>query len=324
MNIKELSRLCGVSVCTVSRVLNGRAEQFRIAAATAGHVMDMARKVDYRPNYLAHSLNIGRTYSIGLVFANTIDNYLGSIMEGVESHLRGTDYQTVVETGENDIWLQDQVMRRMLHRQTDGIIFYPEALPAGMTYKLPGTDNGRKHTVPVVVIGRTIPEARDQVMMADREAGAATARYFLEAGCRRFAILTRPTGCSSDRNRQTGFLETLKKAGVPATRRIAIEEEDGPSSESLRQASQADAIFGVNSSLLLVFIQALRGIHDVHAMRFVSVGAVEGADLMGVKLRTWSTPGRAIGKAAAETLLWRIETPSAPWKTTLVPLEWTR
>ena len=323
MNIKKISLMSGVSVCTTSRVLNGRAAEFRISDATAKRVLDVAKKAHYRPNYLARSLNTDRTYSIGLVFANTVDNFLGSIMEGVESHLRGTEYQTVVETGENDIWLQDQAVRRMLHRHTDGIIFYPEALATGETYEFPVSAGKRKHKVPIVLIGRTIPGAQDQVMMADREAGEATARYFLEAGCRRFAFLTRPTNCSSDRARQLGFTETLKAAGVSATNLTVLEAKAGPSSESLHKIRNVDALFGVNSSLLLTFVQALRPRSDLSKIHLVSVGRIEGADLMNLKLRTWSTPGRKLGEEAARILMWRLDNPAAPWSQVSIPLEWS-
>ncbi|MCE9613895.1 MAG: LacI family transcriptional regulator [Lentisphaerae bacterium] len=323
MNIKEISRLCGVSVFTVSRVLNGRAAEFRISAATAKRVMDMAEKVQYRPNYLAHSLNTDRTYSVGVIFANTVDNYLGSIMEGVEAHLRGTEYQTAVETGENDIRLQDQALRRMLHRRADGIIFYPVALPPGKRYELPTPNDQRKHQVPIVIIGRTIPGARDQIMMGDFEAGAATANRFLEAGCKRFAFLTNPVNCSSDHARQKGFIQTLKQAGIPAANRIVVAEQGGPASESLHKLRRADALFGVNSGLLLAYVRRLRALADVRHMHMVSVGDIEGAELMDLKLWTWSTPGRRMGEEAARAVLSRIDDPAAPWKNVVVPLEWT-
>ena len=322
MNIRQISAMCGVSVCTVSRVLNGRAAEFRIAGATAGRILAVARKANYRPNYLAQSLNTGRTFTIGLVFANTVDNYLGSIMEGVESHLRGTEYQTVVATGENDIRLQDQAIRRMLYRHLDGIILYPQAMAPGDTYALPAPVGKRKRHVPIVLIGRTIPVERDQVMLTDYEAGVATARYFLAAGCRRLAFLTRPTNCSSDRGRERGFMDTLRNAGVPASRRIVVEEADGPSAEALRRLSSADALFGVNSRLLLTFVEALRELTNVRRMRVVSVGAIEGGHLLDLQLKTWTVPGRRMGEEAARLLLWRLEHPSAPWEKVTVPLEW--
>lgn len=323
MNIKKISLMSGVSVCTASRVLNGRASEFRISEATARRILDIAKKAHYRPNYLARSLNTDRTYSIGLVFANTVDNFLGSIMEGVEAHLRGTEYQTVVETGDNNIWLQDQAVRRMLHRRTDGIIFYPEALTPGETYEFPVSSGRRKHAVPIVLIGRSIPGAQDQVMMADREAGVATARHFLNAGCRRFAFLTHPTNCSSDQNRKLGFIETLRAAGISAANLLVIEEQAEPSAETLHKIRNADALFGVNSSLLLTFVQALRPLVDTQKIHLVSVGQIEGAGLMNLKLRTWSTPGRKMGEEAARILMWRIDNPTAPRSDVSIPLEWT-
>lgn len=322
MNIREISALCGVSVCTVSRVLNGRAAEFRIKESTARRILEIANKANFRPNYLAHSLNTGRTYNIGLVFANTVDNYLGGIMEGVESHLRGTEYQTVVATGENNIDLQDQAIRRMMHRHIDGIILYPQALSPKQTYTLPEPVGKKIRRVPVVLIGRTMPADRDQVMMKDYEAGAQTARYFLDRGCRRFAFLGHPTTCSSDCGRENGYIETLQKAGVQASHRMVFKPEGAPSPEMVKKLQSADALFGVNSGFLLSFLHALRipGIRDMH---LVSVGAVEGCELMDLQLKTWSIPGHQIGAEAARLLLWRLENPEAPWEKVSIPLSWT-
>ncbi len=61
----------------------------------------------------------------------------------------------------------------------------------------------------------------------------------------------------------------------------------------------------------------------IRRLHLVSVGAIEGAGLMGLNLRTWSPPGRAMGEEAARILLWRIDNPTAPWKKVAIPLLWT-
>jgi LacI family transcriptional regulator len=323
VNIRKLSALCGMSVCTVSRVLNGRAKQFRIPEPTAQRILTAAKVADFRPNYLAHSLNTGRTYTIGLIFANTVDTYLGSIIEGLDAHLRAAEYQTVVATGENTIALQDLAIRRLMHRHVDGIILYPQALPPGETYSPPEPVGHRKHPTPVVIIGRTLPVERDQVMLGDHAAGVATARYFLESGCQRFVFLTHPTNCSSDRGRQRGFIETLTQAGVPTHRRLVIRESLCPSGAALHKIKSADALFGVNSALLLKYVMAMHHLTDLRRMRAVSVGEVEGAELMRVSLRTWTIPGRKMGEEAGRLLLWRLQHPNAPWRKVEIPLKWT-
>lgn len=308
LNLRSISKLCGVSTCTVSRVLSGRAAEFRISEATAEKVLAVARKAGYRPNYLAQSLNIGRTYKIGLVFANSVDAFLGSIMEGVEARLRSTAYQMVVATCDNSPEIQDQELTRMLHRQVDGVILYPPALPQGRTRRAPAALDPRRVRTPVVVIGRAIPLESDEVMFADYEAGAGVAKHFLERGCRRFAIITHRTDCSSDLGRQQGCAETLGKNGVPSSRIAVIAEDGGPSAAALGKLAKADAAFGVNTGLLLDYVARLR---DVRRMRLASVGVVQGADLMGLDLKMLVPPTREMGEQAAETLLWRLEHPRA-------------
>lgn len=319
MNIKDISKLAGVSVCTASRVLSGRASQFRISEKTAARVLKVAAEAGYRPNYLAHSLNTGRTHNLGLIFANSIDLYLGGILEGVESRLRDTEYQTVVATCENDLDLQARALRTMIHRRLDGIILYPRDLPpeAGGHAATPGVEGA---PMPLVVIGRKASFAADEVMFDDESAGCDVARGFLEAGCHTFAFITQPTHCSSSLGRERGFLDELARQRVPASRIQVIRNQDAPTETDLRKLAGADAILGVNSGLLLRHLELLEPRGLLEKKSFASIGPIEGLPLFNLPIRTLLPPTHDMGRAAADLLLWRMENPGAPLRTVLLPL----
>lgn len=320
MNIRKLSELCGVSVCTVSRVLSGRAGEFRITEATARKVLEAAEHAGYRPNYLSQSMNTGRTHTIGVVFANTVDLFLGSILEGVESILRGTPFRPLVETCENSLVLQDEAIRQMQYREVDGILLYPQALAPGSTYALPEPPHRRKSFIPVVVLGRELPGWRqDQVMMEDAVAGRQTAEEFLAADCRRFAVISTLGNCSSNRNRERGFMETLQQRQVPASRRRLI-RMDAPEPGDQAFLAGADALFGINTGLLATLLAGLRHTRDLRELRLASIGRFETESLLDLNWRTLPVPGRRLGEEAARTLLWRLDAPTRPARHLQVPL----
>jgi len=320
MNIKEISALCGVSTCTVSRVLSGDAKKYRISDATAKKILKVADKKGYRPNYLARSLNTRQTFTIGLIFANTVDFFLGRILEGVEAHLRGTDYQTIVATCENSSDLYDEEIQRMLYRHVDGVILYPLALAGGVKFSLPKTAGKSESDTPCVVIGRHSSLDRDEVMFCDREAGQTVAEGFLEGKRRRFAFLAPQGSCSADRGREAGYVETLKKNGIKTSAIATVRTGEKPTPKEISTLAKADAIFSTNSALLLSCLSELKEIRDLLSVKFASVGKVEAEDILPIDLRTLSVPARAMGTEAAKLLLWRMENPGEPLRRICLPL----
>ena len=216
INLRQISAQCGFSTCTVSRVLSGRAREFRITEETEQRILKVAQEVGYRPNYLAHSLNTGRTHTIGLLLANRVDSYLGSILEGVEARLRGTPNRMVVATCENDPELQRQELEAFAYRQVDGVLLYPLARPHRAAPVHPTRSATPSTSYPTIIIGRRSAWQTDEVMLNDEQAGKEAARRALQSGARRFAVLTNRTDCSSDQARVEGFRAEIRRAGFPA------------------------------------------------------------------------------------------------------------
>jgi DNA-binding LacI/PurR family transcriptional regulator len=317
--IRDISEWTGVSTCTVSRVLSGRAKEFRISDATAQKILAKAREVGYRPNYLAQSLNIGRTFKIGLLFANKVDAFLGEIMEGVEACLRDTDFQMVVATCENDQTLQQNELERMLHRQLDGVIIYPLARAESEDTNKAEFIETAVNAMPTVLVGRTVPVNADQVMFADYEAGVSVAEHFLGKGYSHFTALTQPVHCTCNAGRISGFTETLAAHDVPEEQ-VKVIRAMNPCGDTLASLADTEAVFAVNSGLLLAFLRELSP-ERRETLYAVSVGAIEGQELMSMPMHTIKPPTHEMGKKAAETLLWRLDNPDAPLRATALPLQ---
>lgn len=308
LNLRSLSAHCGFSTCTISRVLSGRAREFRITEETEQKILRAARAAGYRPNYLAHSLYTGRTHTIGLLLANRVDGYLGGILEGVEARLRGTPNRMVVATCENDPELQRQELEAMTYRRVDGVILYPLARPRPGGNAGPTPEPGQ----PTVMIGRSARGlACDEVMLNDEQAGREAARRALAAGARTFAVLTNATDCSSDRQRVQSFVREIRKAGRPDGSVQVVEGgfADRPLPAGLEKA---EAFFGVNSGLLLELLARLGDRSARTRRQLIGVGEIEGRDLLRVRVDTLPVPSRELGRQSADLLLWRLDHPAAP------------
>lgn len=319
LNLRRISALCGFSTCTVSRVLSGRAREFRITAETEQKILKVASEAGYRPNYLAHSLNTGRTHTIGLMLANRVDNYLGGILDGVEARLRGTPNRIVVATCENDPDIQRRELDAFAYRKVDGIILYPLA-HAGRAPRTASQQPPRAPDLPAVIIGRQAAWKTDEVMLNDEQAGREAARRALRSGARRFAVLTHRNDCSSDHNRVVAFRDEIRRAGHP-TGAVTVVEDGFQQKPLPARLDRVEAFFGVNSRLLLDLVAQLRSSGHAQAKYFVSVGEIEGRDLLSLAVDTLPMPGRALGVQAADLMLWRLDHPGEPLQHRIVDFE---
>jgi len=320
MNIKKLSAELGVSVCTVSRVLSGKARQYRIAEATEKKILAKACEIGFRPNYFAYSLNTGRTNTVGMIFANTIDNFLGSIMEGVESELRGTDFQMVVATCENNPAIEKLEIERMLHRRVDGIIIYPSAMPPGQWYPVEHIRRPDDKWMPYVIIGRQVEFEADHILFDDEVAGVRAAERLLAAGCRRFGLVTLPMECSANDGRIKGYLGALRNHGVPDTAIMTVCLRTPVDTADLAQLADIDALFGVNDISVMRCIEHLGRIRPLAGLRCEIIGTrpIFGPPL-GVSAHYQIMPAREMGCVAARHLLQLMDTPAQPQRTVRLP-----
>lgn len=321
MNLRKLSNLSGISVCTLSRVLSGRAREYRISEATEKKVLKLAAQHGYQPNYLARSLNTGSTHTIGVVFTNFVDRFLGLILEGVEAELRSSPYEINVATCENSLALQDESLMTLAHRRVDGIVLYPSAVPTGVRYKLPASLSTGRHRSPMVLVGRDVNVACDKIFFADREAGAQAAKRLMDRGCRRFVFVTNRSTCSSDAARGKGFMEALTGAGVARRDIRTVHCLNGVWGKA-PSAGKRVGLFGVNTGLLFHYLEHVRKGRVPEGAHLVSVGPIEGHALLPLPWDTLITPNKRMGELAARTLLWRMAHPRAALKEEHLPLEW--
>lgn len=321
MNIRTLSKLSGISVCTLSRVLSGRAREFRISRATEDKVLKLAVQYGYRPNYLARSLNTGATHTIGVVLANYVDRFLGLILEGIEAELRSSEYVISVVTCENSKKLQHEALQTLAHRKVDGIILYPRARGLNEAYSLPDELTADSEGPPLLVVGRDAGISCDKIFFADYEAGTAAAQRLLEHDCQRFAFVTNPSTCSSDRARGEGFVAALLAAGIKRKQIARVCYGQQSWNKKILQPFRT-GLFGVNTGLLVTYLEELQRRRTLENLHMTSVGALESQALLSLPWDTLITPNRLMGAQAARTLLRRIKNPKRPNTEKTLPLNW--
>jgi len=256
MSIKKIQQMTGFSYSTISRVLNGKAREYRISEKTNQAILQASESLNYRPNILARSLRLKRTYTIGLIVSDIKNPFFGELASRIERLLREQGYSTILcntnEIPENE----EFYLKVLVDRQVDGIIIAPIH-----TKEWDAMEEIRRRRS-VVLIDRIFYETDiPWVTSANEQAAEDLTAEMIRLGHRRVAFLggTRETYINA--MRFSGYRKALEKAGLPLDERIVL--FDGYSQEAgekmmaalIEREPETRAVVCVNN---LVFIGAMK------------------------------------------------------------------
>ncbi len=201
----DVAALAGVSQSAVSRAFSGGTN---IADDTRERVLAAARKLNYVPNSIASSLTTRRTNIVAVIVGDMANPFYVQVLHRVSQILQAQGRQVLtftVDAGTS----ADDVMQRVLPYQVDGVLLTSAQLSMRMTGI--SLDRG----IPVVLFNRYVPGQEAACVRCDNaHGGRLLAQAFLDAGARRFAMITGDPGATTSQDRVRGFTERLADAGI--------------------------------------------------------------------------------------------------------------
>jgi DNA-binding LacI/PurR family transcriptional regulator len=181
--MKDIARELGLSRTTVSLVLQGRGEAYRISQATRKLVLDHVQENDFKPNYFAQALTGGRSAVIGAIFPDVFESFMSSLIRGIEAVLYRRGYSLMISTSHFDNEREHSIVEKMVWQGVDGIILVPSMPFSGQepydsSHIRPLVEGG----YPLVVVDRTIPGLdTHRVLQRDYEMTRAALERFISA-----------------------------------------------------------------------------------------------------------------------------------------------
>jgi len=211
VSISDIARKAGVSVSTVSFVMNDKAVKMRISREVIEKVENVAREMGYRPNQLARGLRTGRTKTIGLIVENISNAFFATLAKTIEDEAKKYDYKVVYCSTDNDEVKARELINMLSQRQVDGYIITPTPHLADEIRKLQAENK------PVVLIDRYFPEHHEipAVLVDNREGVAKGTEYLIEKGYGKIALVTIETDMAHMKDRLAGYYDVLRKHGIP-------------------------------------------------------------------------------------------------------------
>lgn len=309
VSLKDLARHLGLSPTTLSVVLNNSPKAVSIPEETKNRIFVAARELNYRPNYLARSLRVQKTNTIGVIVPELSDGYSAMVLNGVESVLSKEEYFYLTASHLHREELLEEIPRLLLERQVEGII----AVDTPIRFE---------PTIPIVNIsGQVDIKGVTNVVLNHRHAAELGIGHLYNFGHRRIAALKGQEFSSDTMIRWSTINEAVNKRGISLDPLLSAQlQGDSPSPEVgytamksvLANGEHFTAVFAFNDISAIGAIRALEemGLRvpaDVSVLGFDDIYA---AAFHNPPLTTIRQPLFEMGSIAAATLLERVRNTS--------------
>lgn len=312
MTLLDVAKRAGVSIATVSYVMNDRGG---VGEQTRANVLRIADELGFRPNRVASGLRTGRTQVLGLVLADITNPFYPEIAGGVIAAAAEAGFQVFLSHGGTDGVLDGEVVQALCDHQCGAVIFTSLVVSDG-----PLLLDVVPHDMPIVQTVRRIPGIRADFVGIDDRAGAReAAQHLVELGHRDVAILAGPSASSASSERTAGFLEALAQAGLEPQSMHECSLTLDAGYRAAQQLLESDrrppgAVLCGNDLIALGAIDAFLA-HGLSVPDDISVAGYDDiwfASSRLVQLTTVRQPRHDMGRAAVSLALERLADPDIP------------
>ncbi|WP_342573091.1 LacI family DNA-binding transcriptional regulator [Paenibacillus sp. FSL R5-0749] len=298
--IKDVAQLAGVSVATVSRVINDRGY---VHADTRKKVEDAVKALNFSPNEVARSLYKRKSKLIGLLLPDIANPYFPQLARGVEDGMQEQDYRLIFGNSDEDERKEQDYIQTFIQNNVVGVISSTN-YPHSSIYK--------NLKIPVVFLDRTSLD-RPSVYADGREGGRLAAREIIQRGSRRITVMQGPSQIRPAQDRFEGAIEIIRDAGldyrVIQTTSFSINEAGIWAEELFRKYADTDGVIASNDiAAMAVLHEASRiGRKIPDDVQVIGFDDIPMSSLLSPALSTIHQPAYEMGREAAGLLIKLVE-----------------
>lgn len=323
--IHDIARKLNLSASTVSRALKDNPV---ISEPTRVLVKRIADEMGYRPNILAANLRTKRTNTIGVIVPLINRHFFSSVISGVEEVAYSLGFAVTISQSNDKIEKENKIAHTFFSNRIDGLI-----VSIGMetnTFEHLKLFSERK--IPVVFFDRVVDEIEAHKIVVDDYGGAFRAtQHLIEQGAKKIAHIGGPLNLNIYENRQKGYCDALKDAGLHADKSLIInnslsrEEGTRAIKQLMQQEVKPDAVFCANDTTALSVIIYLReiGINVPGDMVIIGFSNEPFSEVVTPSISTVKQPGFLMGQKAAQLIIQQIfhGNENQEYKTIIMPTE---
>jgi len=312
--MKQIARMAGVSLGTVSHVLNGSA---RVRDPLRLRVEEAIRAVGYQPSALGRGLRRDKTNIIGMVIPDVTNPFFPAVVRGAEDVAFASGHRLILCNTDND---HEKEMAHLNELRT----FLPAGLvviPSSFSDLTKQTESFQKSGSAVVCVDR-LPKhwQGDSVTVANEDGAFAVTRHLISLRHKRIGVITGPLRLTNSEQRLNGFRRAMTEAHLPVlpdyVQESSFDVAGGRTKAMLllRLLPRPTAIFAANDMIAMGVIQAARdlGLRCPEDLSIVGFDDLEFAALLNPSLSSVFQPGYQLGATAVRLLLDRVNGDQGP------------
>ena len=312
--LKDVAKEVGVSVATVSYVLNDKGS---VSKAVSEQVRKAVKKLNYRPSRIAQSMRTGVTQSIGFMLPDLTNPFFPELAQMVENAARDKRVSVLLVDSQNRPEVEEAGLIQFQQHAVDGVILCPVGpkRPAALATL----------DCPVVLIDRPLP-GYDVVHSDYRKGGALLADYAIKLGHKKVGLLSGPQTMASARQRREGFVNTAgDKIKVVWDEEVPFSLELTSNARKAIQSRKVSLIFAADDVIAIGAISEINemGLRVPEDISVIGFDNIPWSTVVRPKLTTINQHLPAIGAEAVNLLFERINNPGKPTRAVVLDVDLT-
>lgn len=311
ITIKEIAKEAGVSIATVSMILNNKDKN--ITSATRMRVLDVVKKYNYVPNAMAGSLVTQRTHIVGLILPDITNPFFPGIARGAEDKANESGYSIIFCNTDDKLEVEEKYIETLTKKMADGIIIAHSSSSEKMSEIL------ERCKVPIILIDRDFysENIRGKVLVNNLEGAYKGVTYLINKGYKKIAYLSGSLKTRTARDRLDGYKKALSDNSLEYDEKLIkygeyrIDWGKNGINELLFENKNFDCIFCGNDLIAVGAIKELKknGYNIPEDIGVMGFDDIYLAGLVEPSLTTVRQPNYQMGYQAMELLLKTLSTP---------------
>ncbi len=308
INIVDIAKKAGFSISTVSRVLNGKAEQYRISKKSQIKIRETAKRLNYVPNQFAASLKSGKSNTIALIIPSLSNPFFASIASEINAEIRNRGYITIIGDSDENSEIENEELLQMQSRNIEGLVIAPSSQDYKNIKRL--HDQG----LPVVCIDRYFEGLDIPYVSTDNYRGAYMAtQHLLEHGHTRIACIQGVEESTPNRLRIQGYKDAMVNARVKdysiSGNDFSVQNGYKETKLLLQQKHRPTAIFALSNTIAMGSMKALKeeGLSIPDDMSIITFDDHPYLDYLATPLTCIAQPTREICRIAVKHLFFMLD-----------------
>jgi len=293
VTIKDIAKAAGVSISTVSRVVNG---SLPVKKETKEKVLKAIQKLNYSPDSLARSLRVGYTKTIGIIIPNIANPFFATIVRGAEDYLRSKGFSIIICNSDNDVKEEEKLFKTLTEKKVDGVLY------SGIGDHV---ENLATKNIKTVFIDRVIKENNFSYVCSNNYQGMQNLlEYLYKTNHRKYVFISGKKEVFSATERLRAFLDFVEKYKLNYKIYEAEYTYESGLSVAKKIKTLPDVIVCSNDLIAYGVIEYLKS-KNINVPKDVSVTGYDDitfSKMFSPALTTVSQPIYEMGKTAAKLI----------------------